>query len=264
MSAIPASAIAAPVCRAPLDWLGRCRLLLLCLTVTLAMSVAALVMVLAQLVTFGGARRFCTEVIGRGLCRYVLWVFGVKLVVHGGEFLPTAGQVVYISNHTSSLDCFILPALGLPNARFFLSGFLRRHPLICILGYCTGTIWTCSQRLPAKRARLFQRAEDLLRRTGESVYLSPEGQRVTTGEVGHFNKGAFHLATNLQAPLVPFYIATPRSTDPGMGLDVRPGVVHVWFQMPIATADWRLADLEANRRQVRSLFLRLHEDLQPM
>ena len=35
-------------------------------------------------------------------------------------------QTVYISNHTSTLDLFVLVALGLPNCRFFLSGFLRK------------------------------------------------------------------------------------------------------------------------------------------
>ena len=39
---------------------------------------------------------------------------------------------------------------------------------------------------------------------------SPEGARITTGEIGHFNKGAFHLATSLRAPIVPLYLEIPR------------------------------------------------------
>ncbi len=57
----------------------------------------------------------------------------------------------------------------------------------------------------------------MLRRTGESVYLSPEGKRITDGTIGHFNKGAFHLATNLQVPILPFYIDIPPEIDPQMG-----------------------------------------------
>jgi 1-acyl-sn-glycerol-3-phosphate acyltransferase len=56
-----------------------------------------------------------------------------------------------------------------------------------------------------------------LERTGESVYLSPEGERVTGGRVGHFNKGAFHLATDLHAPIVPLFLRIPRAMDPGKG-----------------------------------------------
>ena len=35
-------------------------------------------------------------------------------------------QTVYVSNHSSTLDLFVLVALGLPNTRFFLSGFLQK------------------------------------------------------------------------------------------------------------------------------------------
>ena len=75
-----------------------------------------------------------------------------------------------------------------------------------------GTFFTVPQSDPAERARIFARADRVLRRTGESVYLSPEGERVTTGTVGHFNKGAFHLATDLHAPIVPMFISFLRAS----------------------------------------------------
>ena len=241
------------------SWARRCRLVLLVGIVTTIMSLGSVLMLAAALVTLFQARRFYTEVIARSLGRAVLWVCGVKVVVHQEEPLPH-GQVVYISNHTSSLDVFVLIALGLPNARFFLWGGLRKILPLGMMGYLTGTIWTVSQSLPRKRAQLFARAERILRRTGESVYLSPEGVRVTTGEIGHFNKGAFHLATNLHAPIVPFYIAIPREINPGTGLDARPGVVHVYFHSPLPTHDWKLEDLEQNRKRVRDFFVQLHEE----
>lgn len=246
--------------RTPLSAAGWCRLAVQLLLVFMAMGVTAVLMIMASVLTFFHARRFNTEFLGKWFCRFVLWICGVKVVVYQDEPFPDL-QTVFISNHTSTLDCFILPALGLPNARFFLSGFLRRNPLLCITGYLTGTFWTCPQLYPEKRSRVFQRAENILRKTGDSVYLSPEGQRIRTGEIGHFNKGAFHLATNLKAPIVPFYIAISAEADPGMGVDVRPGVVHVHFRPAIPTYDWKLADLDENRRQVRSLFLDLHQEL---
>ena len=44
-----------------------------------------------------------------------------------GSLPRTASQVVYVSNHSSTLDLFVLVALGLPNTRFFLSGFLQKY-----------------------------------------------------------------------------------------------------------------------------------------
>ena len=81
-------------------------------------------------------------------------------------------------------------------------------------------------------------AGDVLRRTGESVYLSPEGGRITSGEIGHFNKGAFHLATVLRAPIVPMYFHIPREVDPGLGYQTGRGVVDVYVLPAIHTTDW--------------------------
>ena len=55
--------------------------------------------------------------------RAVLRLWGLRLVVHQDEPFPT-GQVVYVSNHSSTIDLFVLVALGLPNTRFFLAGSL--------------------------------------------------------------------------------------------------------------------------------------------
>ena len=96
--------------------------------------------------------------------------------------------------------------------------------------------WTVPQEFPEKRREIFKRADRILRETGDSVYLSPEGKRVTTGEIGHFNKGSFHLATSLHAPIVPIYFAIPREINPGMGYDAKPGTIDVYFLPPIDTS----------------------------
>jgi 1-acyl-sn-glycerol-3-phosphate acyltransferase len=127
-----------------------------------------------------------------------------------------------------------------------------------MISWMMGTFFTVPQDRPAERTRIFQRAERILRRTGESVYLSPEGGRITTGEVGHFNKGAFHLATNLHVPILPFFIAIPPEIDPGRGLDARAGTVHVHVMPSIDTQDWTLADLERNKERVRDLFVQMN------
>ena len=68
------------------------------------------------------ARRFYSEVIGRWIGRTVLRIWGIDYARHHSEPLPDR-QTIYISNHTSTLDVMLLIALGLPRARFFLSGY---------------------------------------------------------------------------------------------------------------------------------------------
>src|SRR6185436_12589038 len=89
------------------------------------LTVGSIVMLLAAIPTLGLARRFYSEVIGRWIGAGVLGVAGIRYRVHGHSAAPSV-QTVYVSNHTSTLDIFILIALALPRTRFFLSGFLKK------------------------------------------------------------------------------------------------------------------------------------------
>lgn len=218
-------------------------------------------MLLAAIPTLFLARRFYSEVIARWIGRTVLRIWSIDYATHYSE--PPEPhrdrQTIYISNHTSTLDVMLLISLGLPRARFFLSGYLRKFPVVLIIGYIIRVFWTVPQEFPERRRQIFSRADRILRRTGDSVYLSPEGQCVTTGEIGSFNKGAFHLATSLKAPIVPIYIHIPPKVQGWRGYGAQPGSVDVYFLPAIDTSSWRLEDLETNRDRVRALYVRVHD-----
>ncbi|HET6974205.1 MAG TPA: lysophospholipid acyltransferase family protein, partial [Pyrinomonadaceae bacterium] len=218
----------------------------------------SLLMLVVAIPTLFLARRFYSEVIGSWIGRTVLRIWGINYTTHYSEPLPNV-QTIYLSNHTSTLDVMLLIALALPRARFFLSGYLRKFPVVLIIGYAIRVFWTVPQKFQERRREIFQRADRILRRTGDSVYLSPEGKCVTTGEIGAFNKGAFHLATSLKAPIVPIYIHIPPTVQGWRGYHAKPGTVDVYFLPAIDTSRWRLEDLEANRDRVRSLYLRVHD-----
>jgi 1-acyl-sn-glycerol-3-phosphate acyltransferase len=121
----------------------------------LVMSAGAVLMLGVALITGFQLRRFYSERIAGPLGHIVLRIFGVRFVVRCPLRLPR-GQVVYISNHTSTIDLFVLIALGLPNTRYFLSGFLRSVAL-GIIGYLIGIFWTVPHRFRRRRA-IFQRS----------------------------------------------------------------------------------------------------------
>jgi 1-acyl-sn-glycerol-3-phosphate acyltransferase len=225
----------------------------------LMISAGAAFMVPLGIVTAFRARRLYAAC-ATGISRAVLRLYGIRMQIHGAPPWPS-GQAIYVSNHTSTLDLFILVALGLPNTRFFLSGFLRKIVPLGVISTMMGTFFTVPQSNPSERARIFARAGRALKRTRESVYLSPEGERITTGTVGHFNKGAFHLATDLHAPIVPMFLFIPPEVDPMRGLDARPGTVHVYVLPPVDTRAWVLEDLIKNKESVRDLLVRFQETL---
>jgi 1-acyl-sn-glycerol-3-phosphate acyltransferase len=248
----------------------RARAIALAIASGVIVSAVAIALVPIGITTLFRARRLYAFV-ACVTSRLVLRLYGIRIrVLSNGSLwdlglaearLPSArrrGQTVYVSNHTSTLDLFVLVALGLPNCRFFLSGFVRKFVPLGVIGWMMGTFFTVPQSRPAERTRIFQRAERILRRTGESVYLSPEGGRITTGEIGHFNKGAFHLATHLRVPIVPFYISIPPDVDPGRGYDAAAGFVDVHVLPAIDTTAWTVNELDDNRQRVRELFVRFH------
>ena len=239
---------------------ARSRATLLAVTAGLLLTATAALLLPVGVLTLFRARRLYARV-ATLLCRCILALYGVRLRLHNPDGFPS-GQTVYISNHTSTLDLFILVAIGLPNCRFFLSGFLRKIIPLGIISWMMGTFFTVPQEFPDERRRIFTRAGETLTRTGESVYLSPEGGRITDGSIGPFNKGAFHLATVLRVAIVPLYFRIPPSTDPGLGFNARPGTVDVYVLPAIQTADWSEAQVVDNKERVRELFVRTHQEMQ--
>src|SRR5215510_11775295 len=86
------------------------------------LSMTAMVMMsLAAILTLFQSRRFCSEVLGKWLGGAILRVSGIHLEIHGVS-PPPQQQTIYLTNHTSTVDVFVLLALGLPRTRFFLWG----------------------------------------------------------------------------------------------------------------------------------------------
>ena len=219
----------------------------------------SLVMLTVALLTGFQKGRFYREVLLKKLAGLILRIWSIDLALEHKSPLPQ-GQVVYIFNHSSTLDLFILAALGLPNTRFFLSRELWRIFPIGLMAWICRVFFTVPQDFPERRKLIFSKAATELQRSGESVYLSPEGERVVNGKVGPFNKGAFHLATCLRAPLVPLFIQIPSAMNPGLGWGVGSGTVRVYFMEPLSTASWRLEDVITNKDKVRDMYLNWYRE----
>jgi len=238
---------------------AKARAALLAFASGLLMTATALLLLPIGAITLFRARRLYARV-ATLLSRTILALYGVRVRMHNEPGFPST-QTVYISNHSSSLDLFVLVAIGLPNCRFFLSGFLRKLVPLGIISWMMGTFFTVPQEFREERRRIFTRAGETLKRTGESVYLSPEGGRITDGTIGRFNKGAFHLATVLRASIVPLYFRIPPAMDPGRGLNARPGTVDVYVLPAIPTTEWSEARVVENKERVRDLFVRTHQEM---
>ena len=224
------------------------------------LAAAALAMGAVRVVRPAEGRRISQEVIGGWAGDAILRLLKIKLVVHRRGDWPTY-PCFYMSNHSSALDLPVLMALRPPNARSFMKEQYRWYGSLGLVTMLTGTLYTAPQDDHERRVARFREAEELLRRTGESVYGSPEGTRVEGREFGPFNRGVFHIATKLGLPIVPVVILIPEDTAPGPGVGVNPGEIHVHVGDPIPTDDWTEEDVSANKEKVRDHFMTWKKEL---
>ncbi|MDB4423130.1 hypothetical protein N9276_00965, partial [Rhodopirellula sp.] len=76
---------------------------------TVMLVFGAVFMFLVAVFTLFRTRRFCSEGIASRMARVAIWLSGVRIVEHHSEPLPKT-QTIYISNHTATLDIFVITA----------------------------------------------------------------------------------------------------------------------------------------------------------
>ncbi len=218
------------------------------------LCITAILVAVFQTLTLFKLRNACCLHIARPCCRILLRMFGFTYEIRNEELLSDS-QKIYVFNHTTFLDVALLPAICFRNTRYFMSKSTYKYIPVTIINIFLGTFLIDEQDEPAKRTRCFMRAERILRKTGDSVLLSPGGPIVTTGRIPKFNKGAFHLATNMKVPIVPVYFYIPPVINPGKGYRSSGGHVEIHILPEVNTSDWVLDDLEKNRKMVRDMLV---------
>ncbi|MFN2374861.1 MAG: lysophospholipid acyltransferase family protein [Cyclonatronaceae bacterium] len=170
--------------------------------------------------------------VGRFMGMSMLMMLGVRLKIHYGDN-DIHRQVVYIVNHSSTLDLFIIISLGLPRVRYVAKYELQYNPFFFLMGRLTGQIFINRSNSAASVMEL-QKAYSRVRKHGLSVLVAPEGSRKHEMPVGTFKKGAFRIAEDLQLPVVPVFIEGAADLCPGGALLSRSGTVNVWFDKPVS------------------------------
>jgi 1-acyl-sn-glycerol-3-phosphate acyltransferase len=113
---------------------------------------------------------------------------------------------IFMSNHASLSDIPVL-MLALPlGFRFMSKKEVFRVP---IMGFVMKMLGYISIDRENRRAALnsLDKAAQILHDEHTSVWISPEGTRTVTGELGPFKKGPFYLALQARVPLVPIWLS---------------------------------------------------------
>jgi 1-acyl-sn-glycerol-3-phosphate acyltransferase len=151
--------------------------------------------------------------------------------VVGKEYMETPGAKIYASNHTSYFDVVsLMLGLGVPY-RFVAKMEVDRMPFIGTFLNRMGHL-KFDRTNPESRLRQAQEMEELLR-SGESVFVFPEGTFTREDGVRPFQLGAFKAAVATGAPIIPVSLAgTRRFLRDGTYLP-RPTSVTITLSPPV-------------------------------
>lgn len=197
----------------------------------IALTLCMIVLIPALLVSWGRLRNHMIKYLGFFLGRSVLWVAGINFEVKYVGPKPTE-PAVFIMNHASTLDLFIIVGLQLPNIRFVAKKEFLYNPLFFVTGKLTDQIFI--DRSDSKKSiKTLNKAIDKIKREKLSVFFAPEGTRKHKGVIGRFRHGAFYMAHDLGYPIVPIYVEGARELCPGNSLVTRKGTITAYIHPPV-------------------------------
>ena len=178
---------------------------------------------------------------------------GLQIAVKGHVHLWSHRPAVFLFNHQSSADMFIMAKLLRKDARGVAKKELKNMPIIGQLMQAGGVIFLDRQN-KEKAIEALKPAIDSLK-NGISIIIAPEGTRSYDYNLGKFKKGAFHLAMQAGVPVVPVVINNAHDAMPRGSNVFRPTAVEVTVLPPVPTADWETKDLDGEIEKVRGMYL---------
>lgn len=178
----------------------------------------------------------------------------IRMKIYGKEDIDPNQNYVIVSNHQSLLDIFANPGTSPVFFKYLAKLEVHSMPVLSTIAdfYCVYV----DRRNKDSRAASFQRMVDAIN-SGDSILVYPEGTRNRTGEpLKEFYDGAFRLAIKTQRPLlVQTLVNSNRLSSPYKVWDLSPGVIHSYWDGPIATKGLTEEDISSLKSQVERVML---------
>ena len=210
-------------------------------------------MTLLMLLSLGRLQNFLIKWGGFLFGRTIPPIAGVRIRFRYHNEKP-AGPAIFVVNHSSTLDLFVITAMMLPRVRYIAKRELGYNPFFWIITKVTGQIMI-DRKDSRKVYSQLNKAYDYIRRNRLSLLFAPEGTRMVDGKIGPFKPGAFHAAIDLGYPIVPIFIDGAWDLCPGKSLTIRPGTVTVHFHKEIDTSGWEKSKVHEYREALRNKYL---------
>lgn len=214
--------------------------------ILLATAILASISVMLSIIdTTGENQHRCARLWGR----FILWVSRVRVIVQGMEKFPRHRGYIFMPNHLSMFDHWAFLSCLPMQFRFAAKASLFKIPFLGWHLQRSGNLPVDRFR-PRQTLRLFKRAGQEIAR-GLSLVIYPEGERTFGEGLTSFKRGAFLLAKQAQAPIVPVTIIGAHRRLPRGSVVIRPGVMEMIFHDVIEFEEYRDMDLREISARVK-------------
>lgn len=164
---------------------------------------------------------------------------------------------IIVCNHESHADTILIAQMGFGSRWLAKEGVLR-VPFLGWMMQMAGDIPVKRQDKESRHAAMAEMAKSL--QEGISVMIFPEGTRSTTSTLGAFKDGAFKLAVETQAPIVPMVLTGCGAALPkgGWVLGQARSYARLHVLPPIYPDGLTAADVPVLRERVRDVMVEAH------
>jgi 1-acyl-sn-glycerol-3-phosphate acyltransferase len=230
--------------------------------VSLVLGVVASFFVVAAifLLTFPFDRRRLAAGRTFRLCGVVLawlhpyWAFGVS----GPVVRPRRRRTVVVCNHESQADPFLVSHLPW-EMKWLGKQSMFKVPFLGWMMWLVGDVAIRRGERDSVGAAMARMRGWLERDV--PVMIFPEGTRSPDGELGPFKDGAFRLAIEAQADILPLALRGTQRALPKHAWRFGRSQARVRCGQPMSTEGRTLADVEALKLEVRAEIVRLRQEL---
>jgi 1-acyl-sn-glycerol-3-phosphate acyltransferase len=170
------------------------------------------------------------------------WLALCPVEVQGRENLVEKQSSVFVSNHQSAFDIFLIYGYLAVPVKWMMKVGLLKIPLVGAACRAAGFVFV-DNSTPQAAKRSIAEAERRLK-DGASLVAFPEGSRSKNGKMGRFRKGAFQVAVEQHLPVVPVSLNGPFKVMPRGTLNIFPHRMEMVIHPPVCVNDYTLTGMK--------------------
>jgi len=225
-------------------------------TLILAVVIGLLVLCLIPLVAFCFVFQWRTPLFsfGKRAINLARLVLGIKVEVIGREGIDRKKACIYMANHLSFIDGPLLFWLIPQPVRVLLKKEVFRYPVIGLGMKLAGFVSVDRSGLKSGKQSI-DKAAERIRDKGYSFLIFPEGTRSRDGHIQPFRRGAFFLAVNSQAPVIPVSISGSYELMPKGSFSTKKGHIKVMFHPEVSVQGMSKENIPDLMEKIRSFII---------